>query len=90
MEDSAKTPKNLRLATPNPAQLTVLCLHSLHGALAIRHVELDLKPEQDLFKLMQNSEEKYAEPHQRLKLATLNHAQSTVYWVLGLNGAFAQ
>ena len=81
--------KNPKLATPNHAQLTVSCLLSLHGANAIRHVELDLNPELDSFKLNPITEELNAKLHLRLNLATLNHAQSTVYWVLGPNGAFA-
>ena len=89
-EDSAITLKNLKLAIPNHAQLTASCPLSLHGVHVIRHAELDLNPELDLFKLMPNLEEFNAVLLLKHKPATHYHALSTVFWVFGLNGASAQ
>lgn len=54
-----------------------------------RLAEEEANPELVMLKLKPNSEERFAIPAQRLKLAMFKNAQLTVLWVNGTHGTLA-
>lgn len=79
-------PLNLNLAIPNLAQLTVFSKIGLNGQFATRHAELDQRPEHEMLKDPQHSEERPALKPPKPKPATPTTAQLTASKALGANG----
>jgi len=82
--------KKYRNATNNHAQLIVFSLLGLNGLLVLKFVEVESKLDQGKLSHPQPTEESNAPNHSKAKLATHNHAQSTVKCQTGANGPFAQ
>ena len=70
----------------NHAQLTVLFLLGPNGALALRLVDQELKPDQEKSELQECTEVFLAHQLLRADHAMLIHAQLTVLFPAGLNG----
>lgn len=81
---------NKKFATPKHALSTVLWDFGQDGAIAQRHVEVELPEELETSLSPLKTEVKLALAAKRPEHVMFNHAQLTALWTNGLNGLLAQ